>query len=350
MLGACRMIGTYIVLYSLVLLWSTLAFLRALWVIVRSPRAALRKSPRDIPPDCLKDESLGTHQYVKANGVTLHCVCAGDKSKPLMLFLHGFPEFWFSWRHQIREFAGDYYVVAVDMRGYGDSERPPNKRDYLLSTLRQDVVELVGALGYSSCVLVAHDWGGVVAWRAVQHRPDLFDRFIVMNCPHASVYKKQFSTGWSQFMKSWYILLFQMPWLPEFIFGLNDYIYFNAVFRGKKSGAKNKDTAFPPDVLDAYKYTFSKPGAMTSPLNYYRCMFNEMKRVKGGPRPKPIEVPTLILWGDNDAFLDRGMADMHERVATNLTVRHIPDCSHWVQQDCPQLTNQYMWEFLKNVK
>jgi len=150
--------------FVFIVLWSYVTVLRTAWAILRHPFKALKKTPRDVPPACLLDPSLGSHEYVMANGLKFHCVSAGDKSKPLMLFVHGFPEFWFSWRYQLREFCKDYHVVAMDMRGYSETERPPNKQDYRIDLLSQDIVELIPALGYSSCTLVAHDWGGAVAW------------------------------------------------------------------------------------------------------------------------------------------------------------------------------------------
>lgn len=332
------------VVYALAVVYSLVAMLRVLFTILRRPGTALKKTPRDVPPACLLDPSLGSHEYVTANGIKFHYVAAGDKSKPLMLFLHGFPEFWFSWRHQLQEFCKDYRVVAIDMRGYSETERPLHKQDYQMDKLKQDVVELIPALGYTSCTLVAHDWGGVVAWRVVQRHPELVDRFIVMNCPHPKAYIRQMKKGWGQFLKSWYMFLFQVPWLPEFFIGLRDYGQFNAMFRGKQMGVRNR-AAFPTEILEAYKYTFSKPGALTAPLNYYRCMFSVPLSKESAKTP--IAVPTLIIWGDDDGALETAMADDHASLVSDLTVRHIPNCSHWVQQDAPDLVNKYMREWLE---
>eukprot|EP00731_Ephydatia_muelleri_P018919 Em0011g959a len=332
-----------VVYYFLTILWATVTLLRTALVICTNPVKAFKKTRRDVPPSCLLDASLGTHKYVTANGLKFHYVSAGDESKPLMLFLHGFPEFWFSWRYQLQEFSKDYHVVAIDMRGYNETSKPPHRSDYSFENLRQDIVELVPALGHRSCILVGHDWGGIVGWRVTQRHPELVERFIVMNCPHAKVFKNQILSRRSQLLKSWYLFMFQVPWLPEFVFGLKDYAFFNAMFRGKNAGVRNKET-FPPEVVEAYKYVFSKPGAMTGPINYIRCMFDQHKGAGGNP--KPIQVPILILWGDDDLFLDKELCDQHSLVASNVTTRHIPNCSHWVQQDAYPLVNKHMREFL----
>jgi pimeloyl-ACP methyl ester carboxylesterase len=261
-----------------------------------------------------------------------------------MLLLHGFPEFWFSWRYQLKEFSKDYHVVAIDMRGYGDTDHPEGKMSYTLDKLGQDIIQLIPALGYSSCVLVAHDWGGAVAWYVADTAPELINKLIILNAPHISIMGEEITSTWRQWLKSWYIFMFQVPWLPEFIIGLNDYRNFNAIFRGQKAGVKNK-ASFPPDVVEAYKYTFSKPGALTGPINYIRAIYNTRHFIFSKVK-KMINVPTLLLWGDCDLFLGRGMADRHSSLCTNLVVKHIPNCSHWVQQDVPDLCNQYISDFL----
>jgi pimeloyl-ACP methyl ester carboxylesterase len=203
----------------------------------------------------------------------------------------------------------------------------------------RDVVELISALGHDKATLVSHDWGGIIAWAVTQKYPELVEKLIVLNGPHARVFK----WTWAQLMKSWYVFLFQLPLLPEFILSRRDYGYFNAIFRGRKAGVRNRD-AFPLEAVDAYKYVFSQPGATTGPINYYRCILSN-----NGERQlarQNIDTPTLIIWGDSDLFLETCMADAHADFVTNLTVKHIPNCSHWVQQDQPDKVNEYIREFL----
>ena len=247
----------------------------------------------------------------------------------------------------MQAFKKDYFVVSVDMRGYGETDRPPNVSDYTLPTLAQDIIELIPALGYTQCTaLVGHDWGGAVAWATAAQRPELIKKLVVMNCPHPKLMLKNISGNWKQLMKSWYMFMFRVPKLPEFIFTLKDYAYFNGVFRGRKAGIRNR-AAFPPEILEAYKYIFSQPGALTPPINYIRCVFHIDESQKGALGSKKIENETLLIWGDDDQFLESSMADNHSKLVENLKVEHIPNCSHWVQQDAYEKVNELMTDFLE---
>ncbi|MDJ0789755.1 MAG: alpha/beta fold hydrolase, partial [Myxococcota bacterium] len=150
--------------------------------------------------------------YIITNGINLHYVTQGEGS--LMLMLHGFPEFWYSWRHQIPEFARDYKVVALDLRGYNESDKPKEPEAYKMEELLKDVEGVIRGLGYESCILVGHDWGGAIAWSFAYAYPDLVDKLIVMNLPHPAKFMEGLKTP-QQLVKSWYIFLFQLPWLPE---------------------------------------------------------------------------------------------------------------------------------------
>lgn len=318
--------------FTLTMVFGFLTSLRVLFWMLTHPLSWFKQKDRSITPACLLDPSLGSHEYMTANGIKFHYVVKGDRTKPLMLLLHGFPEFWFSWRHQLRAFSSDYRVIAVDMRGYGDTTRPPNKTDYVFDKLRQDVVQLISQFGYAKCTLVAHDWGGVIAWRVVQKHPELVDNFIVMNCPHPKVYSNALAKNKRQILKSWYIFMFQLPIIPELAISMYDYQSFVSMFTKPPSGAISKDS-FPPEVLEAYKYTFSKPGALTGPINYYRCMLNnkatdqkkaaDQKKAEGDSPPAKISVPTLLIWGDSDMALDVSMADEHTLVAENITIKYV---------------------------
>lgn len=332
--------------YFFIVLWGAFASLKILWEIIMRPKLTLKRTRREVPPACMLDPALGSHEYVTANGLKFHYVVAGNRTKPLMLLLHGFPEFWFSWRYQLRAFSKDYRVVAVDLRGYNDTQRPQGRKEYVLKNLRQDIVELIPALGHTSCVLVGHDWGGAIAWSVAHHNPELVDKLIVLNCPHTRIMWRHLSSTWKQMMRSWYMFMFQIPKLPEFMMSLRDYGYFSAIFRGRQGGVRNKD-AFTTEAVEAYKYVFSQPGALTGPVNYIRCIF-EVEKTEKKLSQGEIETPTLLIWGDSDAFLDSAMADKHTRYVTDLTVKHIPNCSHWVQQDQPDLVNEYIKEFLES--
>ncbi|GCB61508.1 hypothetical protein scyTo_0007063 [Scyliorhinus torazame] len=173
-------------IYTLTVLASSVFVLQMAWAAVRKRGRAFEWRPRDSPPACLSDPSLGTHCFVrvKDSGLRFHYVAAGERNKPLMLLLHGFPEFWYSWRYQLREFKSEYRVVAIDLRGYGDSDAPPGRGDYKLECLLKDVKDVIEVLGYSSCILVGHDWGGILAWNLAICNPEMVERLIILNAPH----------------------------------------------------------------------------------------------------------------------------------------------------------------------
>ncbi|MDJ0690858.1 MAG: alpha/beta hydrolase [Xenococcaceae cyanobacterium MO_188.B32] len=277
--------------------------------------------------------------YIIANGINLHYVTQGEG--PLMLMLHGFPEFWYSWRHQIPEFARDYKVVALDLRGYNESDKPKQPEAYRMEELLKDVEGVIRGLGYESCILVGHDWGGAIAWSFAYAYPDLVDRLIVMNLPHPAKFMEGLKTP-QQLLKSWYIFLFQLPWLPELLLQWNDYQAIESVF----AGTAIDKTAFSPTDLEAYKDAAAKRGALTAMLNYYRNIFQSLLNDK--PQEwSVLNIPTLMIWGEEDTALGKELTYETEKLVNSLQIKYIPNCSHWVQQEQPQLVNQYMREFLQ---
>lgn len=280
------------------------------------------------------------HEYLKTNGIQLHYVTEGNG--PLMLLLHGFPEFWYSWRHQIQAFSRDYKVVALDLRGYNNSDKPKEVSAYALPELIKDVEGVIRALGYDRCVLVGHDWGGLIAWAFAYAHPQLLDRLIVLNLPHPAKFVEGLRTP-QQMLRSWYIALFQLPELPEFLLRINDYAAIRAVF---KNQAVNPD-AFTEEDLDAFAAAAAQPSALTSMLNYYRNIFKPE-----GPLSQTwgvLQVPTLMIWGEDDAALGKELTYGTEDLVSDLEIRYIPQCSHWVQQEQPNLVNQYMQAFLQRA-
>lgn len=283
-------------------------------------------------------EGSWTQEFINTNGVKLHYVTQGNG--PLMLMLHGFPEFWYSWRHQIPEFAKDYKVVALDLRGYNDSEKPKNPESYGMKELVKDVEEVIKGLGYQSCVLVGHDWGGAIAWSFAYDRPEMVDRLIVMNLPHPAKFMEGLRTP-QQLLRSWYIFFFQLPLLPELFLQWNDY---QAIASAFIDMAIDK-TAFSKADLEAYKDAAAKRGALSAMLNYYRNIFQGLFD-KNQQEWGILEVPTLMIWGENDTALGKELTYGTELYVKDLQTKYIPNCSHWVQQEQPQLVNQYMREFL----
>lgn len=283
-------------------------------------------------------EGTWQHEYIISNGLRLHYVTQGEG--PLMLMLHGFPEFWYSWRHQIPEFAKDYKVVALDLRGYNDSDKPKSQSAYTMSEFIKDIEGVIKGLGYDECILVGHDWGGAIAWSFAYAHPEMVERLIVLNIPHPAKFAEGFRTP-QQLLKSSYMFLFQLPVLPEMLIQMGDYQAIENAFKGM---AVNK-SAFTPEDLEAYKDAAAKRGALTATLNYYRnaiqhfSLFNKNWGV--------LNVPTLMIWGEKDTALGRELSYGTATYVNPFQIRYIPDASHWVQQEKPELVNEYMREFLR---
>ena len=277
------------------------------------------------------------HDYLVSNGIRLHYVTQGEGA--LMLMLHGFPEFWYSWRYQISEFAQDYKVVAIDLRGYNESEKPQKRTAYAISELVKDVAGVITGLGYDRCILVGHDWGGAIAWSFAYAYPEMLGKLIVMNLPHPAKFAVALRSNRRQMLRSWYILFFQLPWLPELTLQFNDY---QAIASAFIDSAIDK-TVFTDQDLEAYKKAAAKPGALTAMLNYYRNIFPEFLLPRSWDL---LQVPTLMIWGENDKFLGKELTYDTQVYVKDFQLKYIPNCSHWVQQEKPDLVNQYMREFL----
>jgi pimeloyl-ACP methyl ester carboxylesterase len=281
-------------------------------------------------------EGSWKHDYITTNGIQLHYVTQGEG--PLMLMLHGFPEFWYSWRHQIPEFAKDFKVVALDLRGYNESDKPANQSAYVMDQFIKDVEGVVKGLGYTQCVLVGHDWGGAIAWNVAYNSPQLVERLIILNLPHPAKFAEGLRTP-QQLLRSSYIFFFQLPALPEWLLQLSDYQAIETAF----TGMAVDQSAFSKADLQAYKQAAAKPGALTAMLNYYRNIL-EQKLINQSWGV--LEVPTLMIWGESDTALGKELTYGTEAYVKNFQIKYIPNCSHWVQQEQPQLVNQYMREFL----
>lgn len=281
-------------------------------------------------------QNAWTHAYINTNGVKLHYVTQGEG--PLMLMLHGFPEFWYSWRHLIPEFAKDFKVVALDLRGYNDSDKPQAQSAYAMDELVKDVAGVIQGLGYQECILVGHDWGGAIAWNFAYAHPDMVEKLIVLNLPHPAKFAEGLRTP-QQLLRSTYIFLFQLPWLPELLLQALDY---EAIAKAIQGTAVNK-SAFTQADLDAYKDAAAKRGALTAMLNYYR---NIVQLLTTKTSWRVLEVPTLLIWGENDVALGKELTYGTAAYVRDLQIKYIANSGHWVQQEQPELVTQYMQEFL----
>ncbi len=281
------------------------------------------------------------HRDIITNGIRMHYVTQGQG--PLVVLLHGFPEFWYSWRYQIPVLAAQgYKVVAPDLRGYNDSDKP--RRGYDVPTLLRDIKGLIEGLGYEKAVIVGHDWGGVLAWAFPMRYPHMTERLIVLNAPHPWAFQRELRHA-KQLRMSWYVLAFQIPWLPDYLLArhharlIGQTIYRIAV----------RKEAFPPDVLLRYQDAMSKPRAITSALNYYRNLMRRgIFRPMSRNTQRSIEVPTLLIWGEQDVALSIELTKDLEQWVPNIQVQLIADSGHWVQQEQPELVNHSILEFVSN--
>lgn len=280
------------------------------------------------------------HHTARVNGINMHYVEAGKG--PLVVLLHGFPEFWYSWRYQIPELAKHFRVVAPDMRGYNKTDKPAAVSKYKSDILSADIAALIHHLGEQKAHIVGHDWGGGVAWYITQHNPEVIDKLIIINCPPPHVLLKHITSNFKQFKKSWYILFFQLPGLPEMNMRSNLKVFFKRALRG---WAYNKQ-AFSNDDIDKYVQAFKRHGAMRGAVNYYRAAGRGIFSKK---TPfKPILNDTLVIWGENDKALGKEMTYGLDQYFQNyFEIKYIPDCSHWVQHDHPELVSRYITDFLQ---
>ena len=283
------------------------------------------------------------HGFAHINGVRLHYVTQGEGK--LLVLLHGFPEFWYSWRQQIPQLAKHFKVVAPDLRGYNESEKPVGVANYRIDTLTADVMGLIRAFGEEKAIIVGHDWGGGIAWAFAADYPQATEKLIVMNCPHPTPFQKHLRTNRRQLRRSWYMFFFQIPWLPELGLRLTAKRFMEQAFRGM---AIRKE-AFPDEELRYYVEAIRKPGAARAAINYYRAAFRESVR-KGERQFAKITCPTLLIWGEEDIALGKELTyDMEQYFTDRFEIKYIPQCSHWVQQEQPELVNQYMVEFLSDA-
>ena len=278
------------------------------------------------------------HGYAELGDVRLHYVEAGDG--PLVVLLHGFPEFWYCWRHQIPALAAaGLRVVAPDMRGYNLSSKPAGVAAYSIGRLAGDVRDLIHERGETRAGLVGHDWGGAVAWATAAIHPDVVERLAVLNLPHPRRMIEGLRTT-RQLRRSWYMFAFQLPWLPERMARSSRWRWLRAGFEHDA-----RPGAFTVSDIERYTQAWSQPGAMTSMINYYRAAFRHPPlRMRG--RAGRIEAPTLVIWGERDRYLGAELAEPHREDVPGLQrVVRLPHASHWVAQDDPERVSTLLAEF-----
>jgi pimeloyl-ACP methyl ester carboxylesterase len=283
-----------------------------------------------------------TDGYADVGEVRLHYVEAGPSDGPLVLLLHGFPEFWYSWRRQLPALANaGYRAVAPDMRGYNLSDKPSSWRQYGAERLAGDVAGLIRALGRERAFLVGHDWGAAVAYYAATFQPDAVKRLAILNVPHPARMLAGLRTL-RQLRKSWYMFFFQIPALPEHLLARDDYAFAKRSLRANAARG-----AFTDEDLERYVAAWSQPGALTGMIAYYRAALRSSPR-KALSSLRPISAPTLVIWGERDAYLGPELAEPEPRWVPDVRVQRIPGASHWVQHEAPERVNELLIEFLRD--
>lgn len=292
----------------------------------------------DIVDPALKDDRISTI-FVEANKLTFEVDQCGDGDR-LAICLHGFPEHSFSWRYQLPMLADlGYKAWAPNLRGYGRSSRPRFVEDYQMDNLIGDVAGLIDASGCKEVVLIAHDWGAVIAWHFAMQKLRPLSKLIICNVPHPAPMQRELKRL-AQLRKSWYVFFFQLPWLPEKLLSRrNAQGVADAILRSSEMKEQ-----FPPEVLAVYRNNAAQPGALTAMINYYRALLRGPRRLD---RQYPtIETPTLMIWGEEDVALTRASTYGTEQYVPGITIRYLPRISHWVQQEAPEVVNAMIKAFL----
>ena len=284
-------------------------------------------------------DDVVTHNQASVNGVRLHWVEAGEG--PLVVLLHGFPEFWYGWRNQIPALAAaGYRVVAPDLRGFGRSEKPAGAEHYRSEEVTGDVVGLIRQAGAESATVVGHDWGGAVAWLVALNHPQVVDRLVIANSPHPAVFMRALRSP-GQLLRSSYMALFNVPVLPELALRAGEFAALRWALR-----AGSRPGSFTDADLDRYAEAYAIPGALSGGLAYYRAMGRAIARSRGRPvRNRTIDAPTLVVWGADDPVLAPELADPGDRVP-NRRVEMVPGAGHFVHADAADRFNELLLDFL----
>jgi pimeloyl-ACP methyl ester carboxylesterase len=278
------------------------------------------------------------HHRVPTNGLHLHVVQCGPTDGPLVVLLHGFPEFWYSWRHQLEALAAaGFRVWAPDQRGYNLSDKPQRVRDYTIDQLGTDIIGLIDAAGHQTAAVVGHDWGAAVAWHLASQYPERIRRVAVLNVPHPRALGRALPRKPRQLLKSWYVFFFQLPWLPEVLARLRQWrLARQSLLRTSRPGT------FSPADLIRYQVAWAQPRAMRSMINWYRAAVRHASRLGQADR---IRIPVHIIWGQHDAFLQPELAQDSLAYCDNGQLTYLA-ASHWVQHEEADTVNALLLKFL----
>ena len=277
------------------------------------------------------------HREGEINGVRLHWVEAGKKGSPLVVLLHGFPEFWYSWRHQIPALSkAGYRVIAPDLRGYNLSDKPRSGFD--MDTLTQDVLELIEFAGETEARIVGHDCGAIIAWAFAARFPKHTAKLVILNAPPIQRFVDHFQ-GW-QLLQSWFLFLLVLPGVSEFIGSLNRGWVFSYIMRniGKDCDWLDENT------IEIYRGSISRPGALHCMIEYYRNMKMSAKQCE---EYNTIQAPTMVLWGEYDSSCNPKLCNGLDDYVREKFSLVLLDSGHCSQQEVPDEVNQRLVTFLR---
>jgi pimeloyl-ACP methyl ester carboxylesterase len=271
--------------------------------------------------------------------VRLHAIAAGPKEGPVVVLLHGFPEFWYGWRRQIEPLAdAGFRVIVPDQRGYNLSSKPSGVAAYALTELVSDVIAIADQLGQEKIFLAGHDWGAAVAWSTALLYPQRIAKLVALNVPHPSVMRRFMMKHMRQMLRSWYIFFFQLPYLPEAFFSAFHFLVgARSLLRSSRPGT------FSAEDLNQYRTAWSQPGALTAMINWYRALF----RTRAKFPDKTVRIPTRILWGERDAFLLAEMAHESLRYCKDAELFTFAGATHWLQHEEPARVSELLIDFFR---
>lgn len=279
-----------------------------------------------------------SHQNVAVNGASLHVVTAGAEDAPLVVMLHGFPEYWGAWQKQVQPLVDAGWRVAMpDQRGYGASAKPSGTAAYALDTLADDILALAQQLNAPRFNLVGHDWGGMVAWHLAARDRSAVERLVILNAPHPATFASYALTHPLQMARSSYVAFFQMRWVPEALLRANRFMFLEAALTHS-----SRPGTFSETMLAGYRAAWDTPGALRAMLDWYRAM--PLAR----PSLQKIEAPVRILWGDADTALEPGLAEAALRYCQDGRVHHLPQASHWLHHEEPEEVGALLMECLSD--
>ncbi|XP_008554615.1 epoxide hydrolase 4 isoform X1 [Microplitis demolitor] len=316
-----------------------LCFIYGLYVIAKcffkwtwDRKNFFRMHQRDKPPPCLVDDSLGKHSYVKLKGIKFHYVETGEKYKPLLLLLHGFPDCWLSWREQLPVLSEHYRVIALDLKGFGDSDKPTRRRSYRMEVLINELRQFISTLGVDNCSIIGHDLGGLLGWFMTMLHSEIIDKFVAISSPHPNLYWAELSKNksfhkWMHFSR--------LPFLPEIDALKEDLSIINNTFQHLQANQKSEK-----NYVEAYKYAFSRREDWTGPINYYRNL--PFVRVNSN---EPLVNQTLLIVGNSDPWISLESIVRSSEYVLRSNIKVITGAQHFPHQENPDMVNQVILNF-----